>query len=105
MQKDDIVLSENGLEVENYTLSATERRLNHKLEVVFVIDVGADMERYSEAMEENITYFVNKLEEFQIHTNFCLLAFTDLVNEGQCDIFFPDNPITLQNENAVKFFK
>ena len=104
LQKDDIVLSENGIEIENYTLSSTERsRLNKDLEIVFVVDVGASMDDNGENVKENITYFVNRLQEAQMRTKFCLLKFTDLVQEGQCNIFFPDNPKTPENENTVKF--
>ena len=105
LQKDDIILSENGIEIENYTLSSTRRRLNHDLEVVFVVDVGASMDTYGENVKENIIYFINRLQEAEMHAKFCLLKFTDLVKDGQCNMFFPDNPITSEDENTVKFLR
>ena len=66
--------------------------------MVFVVDVGASMRRYSENVKENIVYFVNRLQEVQIHSKFCLLEFTDLVKNGQCNMFFPDHPMTPEDE-------
>ena len=103
LQKSDIILSENQIEIENYTFFSQSQKLDHKLEVVFAIDTGGSMGKYNDLIKENITYFVNKLEEAQIYTSFCLVTFKDLV-EKHCDMFFPDNPLTPQtNENNLRF--
>ena len=102
LQKDDITLSENQIEIKNYTLSSERRRLDHKLDVVFVINTAGSMKRYIDMIKNNITYFVNRLGEDQIQVNLCLVTFRDLV-EKICQIFYPDNPRTPQNENTTKF--
>ena len=102
LQKDDLHLLENQIEIRNYTLSSERQRLDHKLEVVFVIDTAGSMGKYIDMIKNNIMYFVKKLGEDQIQTNLCFVTFRDLV-EKICQIFYPDNPHTSQNENTVKF--
>ena len=91
LQEDDIIVSENQREVENYTLASERQRLDHTLEVVFAIDTAASMGTYADDVKENIDYFVNKLQEAQIHASFCLVTFKDLV-ERKCAEFFPNAP-------------
>ncbi len=102
LQKDDLHLSENQIDIKSYTLSSERERLDHKLEVVFVINTAGSMERYIDMIKNNITYLVNKLEEDQMHVNLCLVTFRDSI-EKRCRFFYPDNPLTLQNENVLKF--
>ena len=102
LQEDELNLYENQIPIKNYTLSSESQRLDHKLEIVFVIDTAGSMKRYIDIIRNNITYLVNKLNEDQIHTNLCLVTFRDIV-EKRCNFFFLDNPFTLQNENTLKF--
>ena len=102
LQEEYLYLSENGIEVTNYTLSYEKQRLDHRLEVVFVIDTAHSMEKYIDIIKDNITYFVGGLRQDEIHVDLCLVTFRDLV-EKICSYFYPDNPLTPQNENALKF--
>ncbi len=102
LEKNNLHLLENQIEIESYTLSSQSQKLDHTLEVVFAIDTGGSMDEYGHIVKENITYFVNKLEETQLYTSFCFVAFKDLVKR-YCNSFFPDNPLTPQNDNALKF--
>ena len=102
LQEEELTLSENQIEVTNYTLSSQSQKLDHTLEVVFAIDTGGSMDEYDHIVKENITYLVNKLAETQLHTSFCFVAFKDLVKR-HCNNFFPDNPLTPQNDNILKF--
>ena len=102
LEKENLHLSENHIEVKNYTLSSERERLDHKLEVVFVIDTAYSMEKYIDIIKNNITHFVRGLREDEIHADLCLVTFRDSV-EKICSNFYPDNPLTPQNENALKF--
>ena len=102
LQKDNLHLSENGIRIENYTISSERQRFDHKLEIVFVIDIAGSMKRYIDMVKNNIVNFVNKLEEDQIHVNLCLVTFRDSV-EKRCRFFYPDNPLTPQNDNVLRF--
>ena len=105
LQEDDIIVLENQTEVKNYTLSSERQRLDRKLEVVFAIDTAASMRKYANDAKENIVYFVNKLQEAQIHASFCLVTFKDLV-EREGDECFPDDvPTSRIDENNSKFLE
>lgn len=84
LQKEDIVITENQLEIQNYTLSSEKQRLDHQLDVVFAIDIGKSMARYGNVIEDHIKYFISVLEKYQLHANFCLVTFHDIV-EKECN--------------------
>ena len=99
LQKEDLIITENQSEVLNYTLSSEKQRSHYKLEIVFAIDIGGSMRRYSGVIEDNIKYFMSELKKYQIHTNFCLVTFKDSV-ETRCDRF-NDN---FEVENISRLF-
>ena len=102
LQKDNLHLSENGIRIENYTLSSERQRFDHKLEIAFAIDTAGSMGKYIDMVKNNIVDFVNELEAGQIDVNLCLVTFRDSV-ERRCSFFYPDNPLTPQNENVLRF--
>ena len=102
LQENELTLYENQVPIRNYTLSSERQRLDHTLEIVFVIDTAGSMKKYIDTIRTHVTYLVSKLEKDQIRANLCLVTFKDLV-ERICQFFYPDNPLTLLNENTVKF--
>lgn len=102
LQKEDIKVMENGVEIVDYTFSAQTQKLNKQLEMVFAIDITSSMNRYINMIKESITSFVNELASLNIQTKLCLLTFNDIV-EKQCDQFVGDHPNTPENENLISF--
>ena len=70
-----------------------EVALVQKLEVVFVIDTGANMQRYRNVITDSVRYLKDELEKHQIYPEFCFVTFKDSV-EQKCSGFINNNNFT-----------
>ena len=102
LQNEDITVTENQIEIQNYTLSSYTEKKNLSLEVVLAIDTQGSMRRYMHLIKENMAYFVDILQENAIDAKFCLVTFRDRV-EKVCNKFIEDHPLTPENENFISF--
>ena len=70
--------------------------------MVLAIDTQGSMQRYMHLIKENMTYFIDILQENAIDVRFCLVTFKDRV-EKACNKFIEDHPLTPENENFMNF--
>lgn len=102
LRKQDLILKEGTVTVNNYTLSRRNEFYQPQLELVFVIDVTTTMSDEIERVKESIIDFVNDLSLIDVETQLCLVTFSDFL-EKKCDAFVDDVASTKDNENLLQF--
>ena len=102
LRKQDLILKEDAVTVNNYTLSRRNKSYQPQLEIVFVIDVTTTMANEIRRVKESIIDFVNNLDSIDVETQLCLVTFSDFL-EKKCDAFVNDVASTTDNENLLQF--
>lgn len=92
LREEDLIIKENQSEILNYTLSLSlpPQREDDYIELVFVIDTGANMTDRRHIISGSVESLRNELEKYQMHLKFCLVTFKDNLGE-KCDNGFIDN--------------
>ena len=102
LQSEDLILTENQVRVENYTLSSHSETESQGLDLVFLINVSGSMRRDINLIKENIAHLIYAMDRSYLHARLCLVTFRDHVDKT-CKKFVTDDPLTPQNENLIAF--
>jgi len=91
INKDEMTITENGLEVTKYNLTKNSESFRQVVDIVFAVDVTASMRPTIEAAKSKLINFINQSRKAGYHTRMCLVTFGDYTVK-KCDRFYDNNP-------------
>lgn len=102
LKKEDLLLTEGGININNFQLQTNTESIGRKADIIFVIDDTGSMQPYIDALKLRAASFVQTLASSNIKANLCLVTFGDEVH-SLCSNFTEDDPNTATNENLNRF--
>lgn len=102
LKKEDLLLTESGININNFTMNSSTENVGRKADIVFVIDDTGSMQPYIDSLRMKVSSFVQTLASSNIQANLCVVTFGDDVH-SICSSFVEDDPNTATNENLNKF--
>ena len=102
IKKEDLLLTEGGININNFQLQTSTESIGRKADIIFVIDDTGSMQPYIDALKLRAANFVQTLASSNIKANLCLVTFGDDVH-SLCSSFSEDDPNTVANENLNRF--
>jgi hypothetical protein len=102
LAKKDIRLTENGIEVKNYSLKGQNSSDGKEVDIVFTLDITGSMDEEINAVKAAIRRFVGQLAGRNVKARLCVVSFKDEIFD-RCSKFVEDDPTTPKNENLDWF--